>query len=266
MKTTPSSIALLLAATVAAHGHVLYIMPGNFLPAGGATITVGFHVGDSFPESEVGGRLDRLKDPRLIWRNGSAAIGNLRVDGKRDAGDAVAGGTGELIAAVQTIPNLIELNPAKFTDYLKEEGLTETIAWRAAHGESGKPGKERYSKYAKAVLIAGAANGFASHRVGYVIEIIPEADPYTLKPGALLPVQVLFRGKPAADLQIESAWAAGGGQKTTVAGRTGPDGRTKVPLPSAGLWRIHTIKMERCAEPSVADWESFWASMTFELR
>lgn len=261
-----TTLTLLLCAATAAHGHDMYIMPSTFFPSKGEAITAGFHVGDSFPESEVGGRLDRLRNPRLIWKGGSVDFGNLRTNGNRDLADAVVGGSGELIAAINTIPTLIELQPSKFTEYLKEEGLTETISWRAEHGESAKPGKERYSKYAKAILLSGATNGFASHRVGYVIEIVPETDPYTLKPGDLLPIQVLFRGKPAADVQIESSWSAKAGHKTTVAGRTGSDGRLRVTLPAAGLWRIHTIKMERCAEPAVADWESFWASLTFELR
>lgn len=261
-----TSLILLLCASAAAHGHELYIVPGTFFPSKGATIAIGLHVGDSFPESEIGGRPDRFKDPRLIGLSGSASLRNLRVEGKRNIGDVAVEEAGELIAAVHTVPALIELDPAKFTEYLKEVGLTDVIAWRAGHGESTKPGKERYSKYAKAVLLSGAANRFSSRPVGYAIEIVPETDPYTAKPGDLLPIQVLFRGRPAADLQIESAWAGKGGPKLTVVGRTGPDGRTKVPLPAAGLWRIHTIKMERCAEPSVADWESFWASMTFELR
>jgi uncharacterized GH25 family protein len=268
MKTLPV-FTVLLCATVAAYGHALYVMPSTFFPSKGATITVGFHVGDSFPESEVSGRLERLKDPKLIWRAGFSAVQNLRVDGKRNIGDAVAGATGELIAAVHTLPTLIELDPAKFTEYLAEEGLADVIAWRSQHGESAKPGKERYSKYAKAILLSGPTNGFAGHPVGYILEIIPEADPYALKPGDLLPIQVLFRGKPAADLQVETAWADKVDKnlrKTAVVGRTGADGRLTVPLPAVGFLRIHTIKMERCAEPSVADWESFWASMTLELR
>jgi len=260
------SFPVLLSAAVALNAHELYLMPSTFFPNQGATITLGFHVGDSFPESEVSGRLDRLRNPRLIWQNGAGEIRNLRIDSKRIAGDAVAGGTGELIAAVNTAPALIELDPAKFTEYLNSEGLSDVIAWRARHGEAAKPGRERYSKYAKGILVCGAPNGFATRPIGYVIEIIPETDPYTLKPGDQLPIQVLFRGKPAAGLQIESAWAAQTGRKTTVAGRTGSGGRLKVPLPSAGLWRIHTIRMERCGEPAVADWESFWASLTFELR
>jgi hypothetical protein len=257
---------LLLCAGTAALAHDMYIMPGTFRPAKGATLTAGFHVGDSFPESEVGGRLEKLQKPRLIWQGGSADFTKLRVDGKRDIGDVVVGGSGDLIVAVSTSPTFIELEPAKFTDYLKEEGLTEIIKWRAQHGESAKPGKERYSKYAKSILLSGDSNGFFGEKAGHVIEIVPEANPYKLKPGEMLPVQVLFRGKPVANVQIESAWAAGGKGKTAVVGRTGADGKMKVPLPASGLWRIHTIKMERCAEPAVADWESFWASLTFELR
>lgn len=258
--------AFLFAFTAAVQGHDLYLLPSTFLPAKGAIVNVGFHVGDSFPESEVSGRVERLRDPKLMWEGGSSSIGNLRVDGKRDVGDVKAGGEGESIAMVSTLPTLIELAPAKFTEYLREEGLTETIGWREQHGESSKPGKERYSKYAKAILLSGKANGFGRHLAGYVIEIVPEKDVYTLGPGASLPIQVLFRGKPAAGVQIESAWASKAGSKTTVVGRTGADGRLEVPLTAAGLWRIHTIKMERCAEPDVADWESFWASVTFELK
>jgi hypothetical protein len=259
-------VVLLFGGALAAFGHDMYIMPATFHPAKGATLTVGFHVGDSFPDSEVSGRIERLQKPRLIGKGAVAAFRNLRVEGNRDLADVVAGGTGEFIAAVSTIPALIELEPEKFAEYLKEEGLAEVVAWRAAHGESAKAGKERYSKYAKSIVVSGASDGFFDHAVGFAIEIIPEADPYKLKAGELLPIRVLFRGKPAADLQIEAAWAGEAGSKTVVAGRTGSDGRLKVPVGTAGRWRLHAIKMERCAEPAAADWESFWASLTFELR
>lgn len=253
-------------AAIALLAHDLYLIPSSFTPGAGTAITVGFHVGDSFPDSEVSGRLARMKDAQLLWSGGKAEMHNFRVDGKRDAADVTVGGSGDLIAMVHTVPNFIELDPAKFDAYLTEEGLNDVIKWREEHSESAKPGKERYTKYAKSLLVSGAPNDFFNHVVGYPIEIVPEGDPYSLKAGGVLPVKVLFRGKPAADLQIETAWAGKNGKKTAVAGRTGPDGRLTVSLPSAGKWRIHTIKMERCAEPSVADWESHWASLTFELR
>jgi len=258
-----SILALTVAAVASAHD--LYIIPSTFRPKPGDALTFGFHVGDSFPRSEVAGRLHKLIEPKVSWSGGSVKVENLRVEGTRDLGDAVVAGSGHLVATVSTVPTLIELEPAKFLSYLKHEGLNEVIAWRAAHGEAGKPGKERYSKYARALLRSGEGGGYFRQPSGLIIEIIPEADPYGIDPGGELPVQVLFRGKPAADLQVEAAWAQGSDSTSTVAGRTGPDGRLRVKLPKAGWWRLHTIKMERCADPAAADWESFWSSLTFEL-
>ena len=46
-------------------------------------------------------------------------------------------------------------------------------------------------------------------------------------------------------------------------GKTDAQGRIALPVKS-GKWRLHTIYMERIAEPD-ADWESFWATLTFEI-
>lgn len=259
-------LALTLTLASAALAHDLYIMPSTFQPRPGERVALGFHVGDSFPRSEVAGRLNKLIQPKISWSGGSVPVENLRVEGTRDMGDAVVSGTGSLMATVATIPNLIELEPAKFLSYLQHEGLDEVIAWRASHGEEKKPGKERYSKYAKALLKSGAPDVYFKQPSGLIIEIIPESDPYALKPGDELPIQVLFRGKPFAGLQIEASWAAGQEGKTMAAGRTGPDGRARIKLPAAGQWRLHTIRMERCSDAATADWESFWASLTFEME
>lgn len=42
-----------------------------------------------------------------------------------------------------------------FAAYLKEEGLNWVIAEREKRGESGKPSRESYAKYAKAILVVG---------------------------------------------------------------------------------------------------------------
>ena len=140
------------------------------------------------------------------------------------------------------------------------------IRFRKEHHESLLPSRERYSKYAKALLSSSGDNAYHSRPVGMTIEIIPERSPYLLKQGDSLTFRVLFRGQPARGLQVESTWAGSGGSKKTIAGRTDPEGRIVIPLQSAGKWRIHTILMERSSDTSVVDWESYWASLTFEVR
>ncbi|MEJ7605783.1 MAG: DUF4198 domain-containing protein [Bryobacteraceae bacterium] len=118
----------------------------------------------------------------------------------------------------------------------------------------------------KALIQAGTPDTYYRERTGLAIEIIPEADPYSLQPGATLPVQLLFRGSPAVDVAVESAWLEGGKAKMEIVGRTDKSGRVRVPVKATGPYRLHAIVMERCAEPQVADWESFWASLTFEVQ
>jgi len=262
--------SLTLLAIVSVFGHDLYVLPDRFVVAKGEKVTIALHNGDSFPESEASASVERLRDGTLYSASGSSAVEQLRVDGNRTLGSVSIPGTGNLVFGIRTIPNFIELEPDKFTPYLQEEGLTSVIEWRAKNGESGKPGRERYSKYSKSLLLAGTPDGYFNHAIGFPIEIVLEKDPHLLKKGDTLPVRVIYRGSAAADLQLEAAWAGPDGNKVQVIGRTGADGRISVPLTARGKWRLHSIKMERLSgaekgDPP-ADWESFWASFTFEIR
>lgn len=258
---------LLPLLTAGLLAHDLYVLPDAFSVTAKTKLRVAFHNGDSFPESEVAPTIARLKDAQLLSARGPLSIQNLQVAGKRAVGSVdVPTGNGNLLLSVHTAPNFIELAPDKFIAYLKEEGLTQVIDWRSQHDEKAKPGRERYSKFAKSLLVSGAPDDFYGHSLGFPIEIIPEANPYMLHAGSQLPVRVMFRGTPAAGLQLETAWSGEGKSKTTVIGRTDAEGRIRVPLTAAGKWRLHSLMMERCAEPAVADWESFWASLTFEIR
>ncbi len=245
----------------------MYIMPETFTAQPKAKLTVAVHNGDAFPESEVATKPERLLDAHVSLAGKKLALQDMQIDGTRTSGSVqLPEGKGSAMVAIHTKPNLIELDPEKFLSYLKEEGLTEIIDWRQQHSESKKPGRERYSKYAKSLVVVGTADDSYRRTLGFPIEIIPESNPSLLHPGDKLPVQVLLRGKPIADLQVESAWSGDGKKEVVVVGRTDAQGRISVPIGTAGKWRLHALKMERCTEPVVADWESFWASLTFEIQ
>lgn len=247
--------------------HDLYLMPEHFLVQPGTKVQVAFHNGDGFPESQVAPRVERMIDPRILSPKGAGTMKDLHPDGKVLLGNVTIPDSGNVIVAVNSKPNGIELAPTKFEEYLKHEGLQHVIRWRDEHSESTQPGRERYSKYVKSILLSGTPSEFYKQVVGYPIEIMPEKNPYATKPGDSLPVQVIFRGKPAADLQMEMAWLPPGGKaEVKVAGRTDSEGRLAIPIGSKGIWKLHTVLMERCAEPAVADWESFWSSLTFEIQ
>jgi len=258
---------VLLVSAAAAWAHDLYLRPQTYRPAAGQTVRVEFHNGDKFPASEVPVKIERLRDAAVRTAAGARAFTDLRIEDTATVGDFEAPhAPGPFVLAGRTIPNFIELDAAKFEDYLQHEGLGAVVEWRRANGEAAKPGREHYSKYVKALGYVGAADGAFDQPAGLTLEFVPLKNPYTLAPGERLPVRVLFRGQPKAGQAIALAHAAPGGEvRKQTLGRTDERGEILVPVHGAGLWKLHTIVMERKAERAQADWESFWASFTFEL-
>ena len=179
-------------------------------------------------------------------------------DGKRLVASVNVAGPGHVIVTAVNGAAMEEMKPASFEEYLKEEGLGHIVQARAQRGEADKPGNERYTMYTKTIFVVGAPSDAYRTVVGLPLEIVPEKDPYRLQAGESLPVRVLLRGAPAANLDIR-ATAAGG--KTQVVGKTDSNGRLNVPV-TPGRWRLHTIHMERGAD---VDWESVWTTLTFEI-
>ena len=257
---------LLFLAALPLLAHDLYLMPENFTPRAGTHLKLVFQNGDEFPVASSPTKPERLRDTQLLSQSGAVKLENITAHEKNTTATVSIPGEGLGILTARTIPNFIELDPAKFKSYLEHENLTATLKWREQHKETNKPGRERYSKYVKSIVKSGKSDGTYSRRTGLAIEIIPDADPYSLKPGATLPVLVLFRGKPAVDVAVESAWLENGKAKMEVYGRTDANGKIRIPIKATGPHRLHAIVMERCAEPKAADWESSWASLTFAIQ
>lgn len=257
----------LLLLTFSVRAHDLYLMPERFFVEAGMLLQVGLHNGDTFPDSEVSPVLERVRDMRILSSSGRWDVTSLHVTDKSVKGKVrIPAGEG-FIATARTIPNAFELPAPEFETYLKEEGLVQVLRWRKEHGQSNVPGSERYSKYAKALLTTGEHNEFHTRPVGFALEFVPGKSPYDLLKETNLPLRLLYNGNPVADVQVESAWAGPNGDaKTTVVGRTDGEGRIVVPLTKRGKWRIHAVLMERCKEKDIADWESSWASLTFEAH
>lgn len=58
-------------------------------------------------------------------------------------------------------------------------------------------------KYAKAWVGAADDTAAFSRVVGHLLELVPQRNPASLKPGETLDMRVLFNGQPAADVEVE---------------------------------------------------------------
>lgn len=246
--------------------HDLYLMPQSFVVKPGQQLRIVYQNGEGFPDAPAVTKPERLRNTQLLSKAGTVKFEKITAEEKYTTATVAIPGTGSMILTSNTAPNSIEFTAKEFEEYLAEEGLQHIIAWRKTNNEAQRKGSERYSKYAKSILQSSAADSYYKERTGLPIEIIPQRNPYSLKPGASMMVQVLFKGAPAKDVAVESAYLEAGKAKIEIVGRTDAKGRVRVPIKAMGPHKLHALVMERCVEPKVADWESFWASLTFEIQ
>lgn len=257
-------LALLLPAS-ASWAHDFWIDPSSFRPAAGQRVTVRLRVGQHFRGDPV------PRDPSLLQRFTVIAPGGGEtpvpgVPGAEPAGFATLTAPGLSLITYAGGRSPVSLDGAKFETYLAEEGLEAVSAERARKGQAAAAVKEVFSRYAKAFLAVGGKGGAGYDRVlGLTLELIPEKDPTALASGAELPVRLLYRGKPLAGALV--AALAHDKPDTKITARTDAAGRARLRLDRPGVWlvkAVHMIPAPASSPPTGADWESFWASLTFE--
>ena len=244
--------------------HDFWIEPASYRPAPGTPVALKLRVGALL----AGEPLPRI--PQLIERfNLVSASGESAVPGK-DMGDPAGSvslpSPGLYIALYESRFFTTEVEGAKFESYVVDEGLDAVGKERAKRGETGQPTRERFSRCAKAFLLVGSdpkVGASVDKPLGCPLEIFPDKNPYAMKAGEELPVHVVLRGKPAADILVAALDPASAQNPIKV--RADKQGRAKLKLPRAGFWLIKAVHAERAPEDTDVSWQSWWASMTFEL-
>ncbi len=158
-------------------------------------------------------------------------------------------------------PSTVDMAADKFNQYLKEEGLDAIAALRARRNQTNAPSHELFSRCAKSLVLTGTASRTQSDRsLGFTLELVAERNPYLLRAGDELPLRLTYLGKALAGAQVVAMNKLDPAQKLTA--RTDAEGRVRLQLPQSGMWMIKSVHMIPSAN---AAWESFWASLTFEV-
>jgi len=240
---------LLVSSPVLAHDF--WIEPSAFTPTAGELITlkllVGQHLGgETLPRNEA-------QIESFYSRHGGVESPVIGIDGADPAGILRANTDGGVVIAYRSDRSAVVMDPAKFQEYLDLEGLPRV-----------PPGREVFSRCAKCLLaVSGRGDPSLTKPVGMTLELIPESDPYALTPGGKLTVRLLYRDKPLAHALVMALDHVDAGDPQRV--RTDADGRATFALPRAGAWLIKAVHMIPAPRDASADWESFWASLTFAV-
>jgi uncharacterized GH25 family protein len=263
------TLGLALAGSAAAAAHDMWIEPSGFAQPVGGRISVKLRVGQQFDGDPL------PRDPQRIVRFAALSPGGEApipgVPGTDPAGYLALPSPGLYLLVYRSNHDAVELDADKFEKYLGEEGLEKVLALRAQRHESSQPVKEIFSRCAKSLVSVGAGglpggsgvHGVFDHVLGLPLELVPESNPYALAAGGQLPVTLLFDGKPLANAKVTAI--PKGHAAEQVSARTDGKGKARLPLARGGVWLVKAVNMMAAPAASGAQWESWWASLTFEL-
>lgn len=237
--------------------HDFWIEPSTYRPAVGQNLTVSLLVGQNFSGDTIP-RSSRLIDSFVVREQGSERPVN-GFENQDPAGLLRIEKPGLAIVAYRSKPYPLQLAADKFEEFLKVEGLEQISAMRAKRGESAKPDRELFYRYAKAFIVAGKNSDDFRHSFGFRYELIPETNP--MAPSSLR-VRAMFEGKPLAGVVVSAVHRDD--PNARLSARTDAKGRVTFALPRGGVWMVKSVQMVPAPTSTNADWESLWASFTFE--
>ncbi|KGF68955.1 hypothetical protein LL06_13530 [Hoeflea sp. BAL378] len=249
-----------------AAAHEFWIEPQDFSVAAGEEISADIRIGQDFKGDAF---------PYIPSR--FAAFRRHDRDGETD----VAGTTGDL-PALKLLPRTEGLTIftyvsvaerirfqdwEKFAFYLDYEGLDAIPDLHAARGLARDDIRELYTRCAKALVTVGDAAEEQDRATGMRLELVAAENPATLSSGKEIGFTLLWEGAPLADTQV-ALFRRGteGGAATRVVARTDETGLARFPLPAAGTYLASSVHMIEAPADRNADWESYWASLTFAVE
>ncbi len=257
------ALAALLAASIAPlRAHDFWIEPSTHRPEPGQKVAVRLRVGEHYLGDSLPRNPARIE--RFWSRDGAGEREVPGVAGTEPAGWLEVRFPGVTWIVYDGLPARLELGAAAFERYLNEEGLERIVALRRARGQSDRPGRELFSRCAKALLttVGVPTPDELSRPLGLELELLLESAPDSSGETEL---RLLHQGVPLPDVRVVARSRDEPGR--TVAARTDGLGRLRLTLDRPGVWMVKAVHLvETDPESTGADWQSLWASLTLERQ
>lgn len=257
---------LILVASATAHDLFLRLETYFLQPNSKVTVRL---MNGTFQQSDGAVARERLRELTVITPNTRSLSEShfaWRTEGKTTVMEFETGLAGTYVMGAATQPREIELKAADFNEYLEHDGIPDTLAARRRNGQLGRDVRERYSKHVRAIFQVGDQRTEDYRKpLNFPVELIPQQNPYALKVGRVISVLCLLDGKPIPRQFVMAGWESRDGRLHPVATRADKNGIARIKLGGAGKWFIKFIHMTPLSEPNL-NYESKWASLTFEIR
>lgn len=263
-----AAAGLIITAAGALEAHDLFFRADSFRVAPGTTLAMRVLNG-TFSESENAVARNRLRDISVVSPAGRSRPDTTFWSSKGDTSlfTVQTGPAGTYVIGASLLSREITLKADEFNAYLQEDGIPDVLAARRRANELKKDATERYAKHIKAIIQVGAKRtGEFSTVLGYPAELVPLENPYSLGVGSTMRVRALVDGKAAANQLVVSGGRTPSGARLRESRvRTDASGVARIRLTSRGQWYVKFINMVPFGGPEKIDYESKWATLTFEI-
>jgi hypothetical protein len=240
--------------------HEFWLQPQRFHYQPGETAVLSVRVGENFHGEPWGNNGSLVAASQHIQPSGNIAdLSKTYSDKQGDSISVTLNESGTHLITLQTKNKFIQLKPAEFAAYLKEDGLQLASDYRSKNKELDKDGKEFYQRSVKTIIQAGnAISNACLQKTGLPLDIVPTIHPYTNPKENTY--TIYFQGKPLIGALVKF-WTKGRETKM-VEQLSNAEGQVRF-LHSIQPTMISCVHMVRLSEGQDADWQSYWASLTF---
>ncbi|MEO8257982.1 MAG: DUF4198 domain-containing protein [Acidobacteriota bacterium] len=257
------TLSALMLCSAPLAGHDMWIEPATFAPEVGQVVSLRLRVGQDLLGDPL--PLDPALVNQFVVQDAAGLKPVVRRDGGDPAGLLRVASPGLQIIGYRSNPSPIEMAAEKFNQYVKEEGLEQVLAMRASRGQTGAATNELFARCAKSLVWSGTPAGAQGDRaLGFTLELVAERNPYAIGAGQDLPVRLLYENHPLPGALVVAMNRLNPAEKLSA--RTDQDGRVRFKLRPGGMWLVKAVHMVPAPAGGRAEWASFWASLTFELR
>lgn len=247
-------------------GHEFWIEPQAFAIAGDTEIRADIRVGQDFKGDAFPYIPSRFTAFKRHDRKGESDVDGTTGDLPALTLEPRAEGL-TLFTYVSVAERIRFQDWQKFADYLAYEGLNAIPARHDARGLSRDDVSELYTRCAKTLVSVGDASSDQDRATGMRLELVAGENPQALLAGMDISFTLLWEGEPLKDTQVALFQKGGvGGEATRTITRTDENGQASFTIPAQGSYLASAVHMIEAPTDRNADWESYWASLTFGVE
>lgn len=256
-----------LFSVTTAFAHDSWLVADRHAIAIDQSVNVRFMTGEVFPIGDAATQPERVASFVVAKQDRTVPVEGISADDRSLGATYSTSAPGLHIFGVALRPRMITLESEKFDRYLRDERAVDAINLRA-EDRSAKDVVEQYTKFAKTVVAIGdldSADRTFLTPLGHRLEIVPLSNPMSWQSGANPGVRVMLDGHPWPGISVSAGRENSGAHAYSFSDRTNANGEIAIPLDVPGHWFIKAHFIRKAGPLDEHQWESFWATLTFQV-